>query len=204
MRRRGAWPIGMGGGNCFLSYYTVTTVPRRWRGGGRGRLGSPRPLGLPRPGRTGLPASCGAGEAGRRPCASPCAAAPINQSVGTFTINYEKNRFSRSEASSGRIYKCTDGSRGGTAHHLPVLLAKVNRHSPCLRDAQGLKAQLQLGGPTPFQKRWLVAASAGSTSPAGRALHSALATAATPRAAGAETVGLRANPTAEKKTSEAP
>ena len=50
---------------------------RRQRGGGRlpprpdatgpPVLGSPRPLGLPRPGRPGLPASCGAGKARRRP-----------------------------------------------------------------------------------------------------------------------------------------
>ena len=90
-------------------------------------LGSPRPLGLPRPGRPGLPASCGAGKARRRPCASLCRQphiAPFKLGPASTT---KKTRVSRSEGSSGRVYKCMAASRGGTAHHLPVLLAKVNR-----------------------------------------------------------------------------
>jgi hypothetical protein len=61
-------------------------------------------------------------------CGSPKQAKQASQ-VKTCTSTTKKNRFSRSEASSGRIYECLDGSRGGAAHNLLAFLVKVKAHS---------------------------------------------------------------------------
>ena len=166
MRRRGAWRIGTGGSNLFFIYNHALNHAGFLSGvvgPDATARGSPRPLGL-RPGRTGLPASCGAGKAGRRPCASPYAAAPSKPvKLGPAISKTKKARFSRSEASSGRTYKCLAGSRGGAAHNLLALLVKVKAHSLSADGARPRKAsnatrgaleklQTQLGGPTPSDK----------------------------------------------------
>ena len=138
----------------------------------------------------------------------PLTGSPSKPVSWDLHLNQKTTRFSRSEGSSGRIYKCMDGPRGGTAHHLPVLLAKVNRpRSPCYRDARGLKAQIT-GWPhtqagSSDKKRWK-RPEAPSPATAAATLSSTLCTNARRRG----DRGSRANPTAEKKNpsraSEAP
>ena len=81
----------------------------------------------------------------------------------------KKTRFSRSEGSSGRVYTCMDGSCGGTAHHLPVLLAKVNRPARRVAVTRGLKAAHITEWPHTQQ---IKTESAGSTVPGKLLLHS--------------------------------
>ena len=73
---------------------------RRRRGGGRlpprldataPRSRQPPAARAARPGRTGLPACCGAGKAGRRPCASPCVAAQTKPVKLGLHLNNGKN-----------------------------------------------------------------------------------------------------------------
>ena len=163
MRRRGAWRIGTGGSNCFLSYNHALNHAGLSLSGVVGPDATARRTRQPSaaraaPGRTGLSAGRGAGKAGRRPCASLFAAAQQTAiQVGTC-IQREKNfefRGPRTAPSrQARLDRAVDGSLRFSTLQFTLAVAELIRACSSLSARRAAKSfKRNWVAPHPSQKR---------------------------------------------------
>ena len=158
-------------------------------------------MGLPRLGRAGLPASCGAGEARRRPCAPQLQPPKGTIQFSTCTSTSQKFEFRgprTAPSRQARLERAVDGSLRFLSPNSPwPWRSKYELVARCQRDARPKGLKSNWVAPHLGQKRWIALE---APSPASAAQHCSLPSGNAARGGGAETVDLARTPP-PKKTS---